>query len=500
MTKAGYKDWTKQVSITTGQTASVYAYFESGTGSATTRSETITATSTFGSLRVYTHLDGVSIYMNDEHGGLSWSAYNWASGVQTDGLLQGTYTLKMTKAGYKDWTKQVSITTGQTTSVYAYFESGSGSATTRSETITATSTFGSLRVYTHLDGVSIYMNDEHGGVSWSAYNWASGVQVDGLLEETYTLKMTKAGYKDWTKQVSITTGQTASVYAYFESGTGTATTRDETITATSSFGSLRVYTHLDGVSIYVNEEHGGVSWSAYNWASGVQVDGLLQGTYTLKMTKAGYKDWTKQVSITTGQTTSVYAYFEIGSGSATTRNETITATSTFGSLRVYAHLDGVSICMNSEHGGLSWSAYNWESGAQVDGLLEGTYTLKMTKAGYKDWTKQVTITTGLTTSVYAYLESGSGTATTRNETITASTGWGTLSLNTNVAGVSIWIGNASLGYEFGGLTNSSGDASVVLPAGTYTLRLTKAGYQDWTVQITVTASATTTVDATLVTV
>ena len=198
------------------------------------------------------------------------------------------------------------------------------------------------------------------------------------------------------------------------------------------------------------------------------------------------------MSITTGQTTTVYAYLETGTGTSTTRSETITATSTYGTLVVNAG-PTVNIYVANESGGATDS---WGDAATVNGLLEGTYTLKLSKTGYKDWTKQVSISAGLTTTVYAYLETGTGTSTTRNETITAASTSGSLSVSTTPAlfGVSVYVGG-----EFGGTTNSSGDAIVngLLP-GTYTLRLTKSGYQDLVVQVTIVAGQTTTVEATLV--
>jgi hypothetical protein len=66
-----------------------------------------------------------------------------------------------------------------------------------------------------MDGVSVYIDSEYGGATdyW-------GATVNGLLERTYTLKLTKSGYKDWTKQVSITAGNTTTVYAYLEPEAG----------------------------------------------------------------------------------------------------------------------------------------------------------------------------------------------------------------------------------------------------------------------------------------
>src|SRR4030042_3281894 len=72
------------------------------------------------------------------------------------------------------------------------------------------------------------------------------------------------------------------------------------------YGRLQVMPNVDGVSIYVDGEFGGSA----NAFPGATVQGLIQGTYTLKLTREGHKDWTKQVSATTGQTTTEYPLLE----------------------------------------------------------------------------------------------------------------------------------------------------------------------------------------------
>ncbi len=259
------------------------------------RAEILSYNSPVGILRVYTGLTGVSVYVADEYGGKTDSY----SGATINGLVVGTYTLKLSMAGYKDWTKQVNITSSQTTTVYAYLETGTGISTTRAEILSYNSPVGILRVYTGLTGVSVYVADEYGGKT----DYYSGATINGLVVGTYTLKLSMAGYKDWTKQVSITVGKTTTVYAYLESGTGVSTTRSETISYDSPFGTLKVNTGITGVSVYVNDEYGGKT-DAY---SGATVNGLIAGTYTLKLTGTNYNELTQQVTITTAQTTTVQA-------------------------------------------------------------------------------------------------------------------------------------------------------------------------------------------------
>jgi len=244
---------------------------------------------------VNANVTGVTVYVGNEFGGGTGTS----TSATVSGLLEGTYTLKVTKEGYKDWTKQVTIAKSQTTTVYAYLEAGSGTSTTRSETIPPSYTFGALKVNANVTGVTVYVGNEFGGGTGTS----TSATVSGLLEGTYTLKVTKDGYKDWTKQVTITKSQTTTVYAYLEAGSGTSTTRSETIPPSYSFGALKVNANVTGVTVYVGNEFGGGTGTS----TSATVSGLLVGTYTLKVTKDGYDDWTAEVAISAGATTTVSA-------------------------------------------------------------------------------------------------------------------------------------------------------------------------------------------------
>jgi phospholipase C len=201
-----------------------------------------------------------------------------------------------------------------------------------------------------------------------------------------------------------------------------------------------VNTGITGVNVYVDNEFGGTTDSYW----GCTVNGLTEGTYTLKLIDTGYKNWTKKVSITSGKTTTVYAYPEPGKGVSVTRNETLSYDALYGTLQVNTGITGVNVYVDNEYGGLTDSYW----GVTVKGLIEGAYTLKLTSTGYKNWTKQIIITYGKTTSVNAYLEAGKGVSVTRNETLSFDSLYGTLQVDTGISGVSVYVGNLYFEVEY----------------------------------------------------
>jgi hypothetical protein len=343
---------------------------------------------TTGSLKVYTEPTGVSVYVDEVYSGSIVSSL----GTTVNGLVAGTYSLKLSLSGYKDWTKQVTITSSQTTTIYAYLESGSGVSVTRSETLSYNNPVGILKVYSQVNGASVYVGGEYGGSIVSSL----GTTVNGLVAGTYSLKLSLSGYKDWTKQVTIIVGKTATVYAYLEPGTGDGKNRNETLSYNSPFGILKVNTGVTGVSVYVDGEYGGSTDSF-----GATVNGLVAGTYSLKLSLSGYKDWTKQVTITSSQTTTIYAYLENGAGTSVTRSETIAFNSPFGILKVNTGVTGVSVYVDGEYGGSTDSFLE----ATINGLIAGAYTLKLTSTSYNELTQQLTIIAGQTTTVQPTLTS-----------------------------------------------------------------------------------------------
>ena len=133
---------------------------------------------------------------------------------------------------------------------------------------------------------------------------------------------------------------------------------------------------------------------------GTTIKGIPPGTHTVKITESGFADWTKQVSIVAGKTTVLYAYLALGSDKGTpSRNEIITADSvaSYGSLTVYCNLLLGNIYVGGEPGGTPKGS----SGTTINGILPGTYTVKITESGFKDWIGQVTISSGQTTTVNA---------------------------------------------------------------------------------------------------
>jgi len=209
-------------------------------------------------------------------------------------------------------------------------------------------TVGSVNIESIPTGASIYLDGSHEGVTPKTI---SGVSVD-----SHTIIITKSGYEDYTKQVTVTAGETTPVNANLVEQTG----------------AISVSSTPSGANIYLD--------GSYKGTTPKTISGVSVGSHTIKITKSGYEDYTKQVTVIAGETTPVNAYLDEQTGA-------ISVSSTPSGANIY--LDG------SNKG---------TTPKTISGVSVGSHTIKITESRYKDYTKQVTVTAGETTTVNAKLE------------------------------------------------------------------------------------------------
>lgn len=109
----------------------------------------------------------------------------------------------------------------------------------------------------------------------------------------------------------------------------------------------------------------------------------------------------------------------------------------------------------------------------VTGISPGTHTILVSKTGFADWAGNVTVKTGLKSSVYATLKPL----------------YGTISVQSTPSGGTVYIDNVS-----------SGSTNVIIPgilSGLHQVRVEKSGYLNWESPVTVTGGQTSFVKATL---
>ena len=465
LTLAGYQDWTKSVQVTGGETTNVHATLTQIPGA-------VTVTSTPSGVEIY-----VETYLGDSYVGKTPHTNTKVS--------PGHYTIKLTLAGYQDWTKELQVRGGETTDVHA--------------TLTPIPPpEGFLTVTSTPSGAAIIIDDMPTGTVTPF--------TMPLQPGAYTIKLTLEGYEDWTESVHITDGKTTYAQATltqippiegFLTVTSTPSGADiaidgapigETTPHTRPMmpGAYTIKLSLDGyedwkqrVQVMSGETRyvqatlslippidGVLSVTSTPSGADIAIDGapigettphsmsIMPGYHTIELTLDGYQDWTEGVQVTSDETTNVNA----------------TLTQVTGSISVTSTPSGAGISFDG-------ATINEITPYTIPNVKPGYYTLKLTLEGYQDWTETVSVTAGKTVEIDATLTPIPGSAT----------------VTSTPSGAAIYV-ETYLGDVYIGETPHTDTA---VSPGNYTIKLTLAGYQDWTEEIQVTSGETAYIDAIL---
>ncbi|GEM_PF-2070969 len=219
--------------------------------------------------------------------------------------------------------------------------------------------------------LSIPSNALGGNISVSSTPSGANIYLDGSYKGTtpktltevsassHTIKLTLNEYDDWTTNVNVVEGSTATV---------SATLIKTAISVSSTPSGAKIY--LDGT---------------YKGVTPFTITRVSAGSHTVKLTLNEYDDWTTNVNVVEGNTATV---------SATLLKTTISISSTPFGAKIY--LDGT---------------YKGITPLNIIQVPSGSHTIKLTLDQYDDWTTTVNAIEGTTTTVSANLTKKSPTQT-----------------------------------------------------------------------------------------
>jgi len=274
---------------------------------------------------------------------------------------------------------------------------------------------GSISISSTPSGAKVYLD--------GVYKGTTPLSLENVVSKSHTVRVVKEGYKEETKAVSLGAGEAINLNIQLKRLTG----------------SISVSSSPSGASVYLN--------GLYKGVTPITLTDVPIGTYSIKLTKSGYGDVTKTISVSAGKTTYV--------------SETLTG---YGSLSISSNPSGASVYLDG--------SYKGETPLSISNIVEGVHSIKLTKSGYGDVTKTISVSAGKTTYV--------------SETLT---GYGSLSISSNPPGASVYLDGSYKGETPLSISN--------IVEGVHSIKLTKSGYDDVTKTISVSAGKTTYVSETL---
>jgi hypothetical protein len=379
-------------------------------------------------------------------------------------LPSGKYTVKISKTGYEDSVKTVTVP--------------EHSSTTHSVTLKKRVTAGTLIVRSDPSGATVLIGGSNSGTT--------PLTLDKQAPGKYSIRIQKSGYADYTTSATVVAGQTTTVRA------GMTDLPTTTTTVVPTTGTLSITSSPTGATVYVD----GVS----KGATSKTLSGVSAGTHTVRVVKSGYQEYSETVRVTAGRTTTVSASLIKNGASSlapvvTTTTIPVTTTKTTavptGTLSIRSSPTGATVYVDDVSKGATSKT--------LSGVSAGTHTVRVVKSGYQEYSETVRVTAGRTTTVSASLiKNGASslapvvTTTTIPVTTTKTTAvpTGTLSIRSSPTGATVYVDGVSKGITSKILSSVS--------AGTHTVRVVKSGYQEYSETVEVAAGKTTKVSAKMV--
>lgn len=334
--KAGYSTVSQNLPyVPDGASTDLYFTLSADTGGGT------------GTLLVKTAPSGASVYIN--------GIYQGTAPVSATGLRPGTYTIIAEMPGAESVTETVTITGGEYRTV------------TLNMGGTATVTFTSYPsgAFIELDGTIIGTTPH---------------TETGVTPETHQVVITKNGYYNWRETVDMTGGGSRYVSATLRSVTPENVIRIQSVPA--------------GAAIYVNGIYQGETMENGYFP----VSDLRAGSHTVLLTLRGYDDYEETVTLTDGETITIVADMDDGTGSTTTA--TPTPSGATGKLALSTSPPGAEITIDGSPAGRM-------TPATISAIPAGTHTIRLQLAGYAPAEATVTVTAGKTTTLSLPLAAGS---------------------------------------------------------------------------------------------
>lgn len=203
-----------------------------------------------GSISVSSIPSGAKVYVD--------GSYKGRTPLSIDGVLSGSHMVKVSKAGYNDEIKAVSVGAGQIVNLDVVLRQLTGS-------IKVTSNPGGASVY--LDGV---------------YKGTTPMTISNVPIGSHIVKLKKQGYNEVEKTVIVSASHTTTV----------------SLQLLQQTGSIKVSSNPSGASVYLD--------GAFKGTTPIILSNVPVGSHTIKLTKSGYNDASKTVSVSVGKTTFVF--------------------------------------------------------------------------------------------------------------------------------------------------------------------------------------------------
>lgn len=318
----GYRDYTQHISMNPGSGQTVPLYIS------------LSPYAQYGSIAVTSNPSGALATLD--------SGQQYLTPCTFTLVLPGTHMLTVSKAGYNTYSQQVSVSTGSQ-SVYA--------------PLTVIQTTGTLFVDSIPQGADVKVDN-----TWQGQ---TPQQIGNLASGYHNVKLQLSGYQTVTQQVLITAGQQTQI--------SPTLVKNPPLTKT---GDISVSSNPPGASVYLNGDYQGVTP-----ASGyLDLTDLTPGVYTILLKEPQHEDYSASITVTADQTTPVNVVLKAA----------VSPSSLNGTLSISSSPSGAQVFLDNQLVGIT--------PVTLSTVKPGQYSLLLKMNGYNDYTNQVQVAAGMSTT------------------------------------------------------------------------------------------------------
>ncbi len=272
------------------------------------------------------------------------------------------------------------------------------------------------------------------------YRGTTPLTINSIYTGSYPISIELSGYYPYSSTVSVYAGSTSQVYG--------------SLTPLVSTGSLYITSDPPGATVYLD--------ASYSGKTPLTLNNVATGNHVVEMDLSGYYDWKSTVTVPAGGTRTVSATLQRIPTSST---GWIYVSSSPGGATVT--LDGTNVGQTPTSGSL-----------KLNNIAAGSHSMSLQLNGYQTYTTGVNVVVSTVSQVDAILTPAN-----------VPSGVGGLSVSSTPAGADTYVDNVYRGIT--PLTLND------ITAGSHTLLLQLAGYNDYAATVQVNSGATNTVSAVL---
>jgi len=199
-------------------------------------------------------------------------------------LYPGSHKVVLSLAGYNDYTTTVGVTAGQSQNLPITLSTG---------------IYGTVTV-TSVPGAAVYIDSNQVGT----VNSAGSLTLSNVLSGKHLFKVTSSGYNDWMNTVYIQANTVTKIPATLIS------TGENPVPV--QYGSIAISTVPQNAEVWID--------NLFRGFTPVTVDNLATGQHTVQLSSEGYLDYTKTVTVASGQTMPLAVTFSAAPTPAPTKS------------------------------------------------------------------------------------------------------------------------------------------------------------------------------------